>query len=281
MGPLFGALVAEALDREWERCGRPEPFAMIDAGAGRGTLARSVAAAAPRCADSLVYVAVERSATQRALHPEGVSSVGEMPAGPIAGLVLANELLDNLAFQPMLRVDGRWFEAVVEMSDDGLVAVPGPPTTDGPDHHVGDRFVAQPAAADWLAEARALLERGSVVVIDYARPSSDEVEVRTYRGHERGGDPLFALGTQDITVDVDLEQLAERQGRPDSVTTQAEWLSELGVDALVADGRDRWEAGAGRGGLDALVGRSRIREAEALGDPTGLGGFTVARWIVE
>nr|MBA3303774.1 SAM-dependent methyltransferase [Acidimicrobiia bacterium] len=39
MGPLFGAVVAQALDAEWARLGRPDPFAVVEAGAGRGTLA--------------------------------------------------------------------------------------------------------------------------------------------------------------------------------------------------------------------------------------------------
>ncbi|MFT7474077.1 MAG: hypothetical protein ACI81L_000993, partial [Verrucomicrobiales bacterium] len=34
------------------------------------------------------------------------------------------------------------------------------------------------------------------------------------------------------------------------------------------------------GDLAALKARSRIREAEALVEMTGLGGFTVAEWVV-
>ncbi|NNF68271.1 MAG: hypothetical protein HKN01_00750 [Acidimicrobiia bacterium] len=279
VGPLFGGLVAEALDREWDRCGRPDEFVMVDAGAGPGTLARSIGAAEPRCREALVHVAVERSEAQRAQHPDGIRSVGAMPTGPVTGLVFANELLDNLTFQPVLRVDGEWVDAVVEVRDGRLVTGPGPAAADGPDDGT-DGFIAQRAAARWLDEALTVLERGRVIVVDYARTSGADVEVRTYRGHERGGDPLADLGSQDITVDVDLEQLARRIRRPDSVTTQAEWLQTLGVEALVDEGRDQWNAGAAGGGLDALLGRSRIREAEALCDPDGLGSFTVAQWVV-
>jgi len=34
VGPLFGACVARAIDREWERLGRPDPFVVVEAGAG-------------------------------------------------------------------------------------------------------------------------------------------------------------------------------------------------------------------------------------------------------
>ncbi|MCE2531866.1 MAG: hypothetical protein J4F44_05235, partial [Acidimicrobiia bacterium] len=53
VGPLFGRLVARLADRCWERLGRPDDFTLVDAGAGRGALARSVLAARPACADTL------------------------------------------------------------------------------------------------------------------------------------------------------------------------------------------------------------------------------------
>lgn len=202
-----------------------------------------------------------------------------MPDDPVTGVVFANELFDNLGFQPLLRIDGDWFDAAVDRADDRLDVVPGRPATDGPDD--GDRlgYIAQRAVADWLAHAQSVLERGRIVMIDYARTSSRAVEVRTYRGHEPGGDPLTALGGQDITVDVDLEQLARRGLGPDELSTQREWLHELGLGDLVEQGRELWQRGASDGGLEALAGRSRIREAEALCDPSGLGAFTVAQWV--
>jgi SAM-dependent MidA family methyltransferase len=58
VGPLFGALVARALDGWWRDAGAPDPFLVIEAGAGRGRLARDVLAAAPQCANALRYVLV-------------------------------------------------------------------------------------------------------------------------------------------------------------------------------------------------------------------------------
>ena len=71
VGPLFGHVVARALDAEWDRLGHPDPFTVVDAGAGPGTLARAVLAARPRCAEAMEYVAVESSAAQRESHPDG------------------------------------------------------------------------------------------------------------------------------------------------------------------------------------------------------------------
>ncbi len=126
VGPLFGAVIARYLDAEWERIGRPDPFTVVDAGAGPGTLARAVLAAAPACRDALRYVAVEISPAQRARHPDGIESVPALPEPPVEGdvdglidgVVLANELLDNLPFR-LAVFDNGWREAFVTMGSDG------------------------------------------------------------------------------------------------------------------------------------------------------------------
>jgi len=119
-----------------------------------------------------------------------------------------------------------------------------------------------------------------VIVIDYARTESALVEIRTYADHGNAGDPLCELGEKDITVDVDLAQL-ERAVRPaTSIVSQASWLEDLGVEALVEEGRQLWTEGAAAGSLVALRARSRIREAEALVADDGLGGFLVAEWEI-
>jgi len=73
VGSLFGALIARAVDGWWDQLGRPDPFLVVDAGAGRGQLARDVLRAEPRCAAALRYVLVERSAGLRAAQAEGLS----------------------------------------------------------------------------------------------------------------------------------------------------------------------------------------------------------------
>src|SRR5215211_1772974 len=66
VGVLFGALVARFLDRAWTELARPDPFVVVDAGAGRGRLAADVLRAEPECSSALRYVLVERSAALRA-----------------------------------------------------------------------------------------------------------------------------------------------------------------------------------------------------------------------
>jgi len=287
VGPLFGRVVANALDAEWGRLDRPETFTVIEYGAGPGTLARTILAANPDCGGALRYVAVERSANQRAKHPAGIETVETLPpdlaTGRVVGVVVANEFLDNVAFTPFTLIDGEAHELVVTAdSDDALTITPGPQIAQDVAQRLGDAAhgVIQSWAADWLNSMLGLLAKGRVIVIDYAREATTEVEIRTYADHERGGDPLTALGTKDITVDVDLAQLQAAAGAATELTSQAGWLRRHGIDELVEEGRQIWEVGAASGSLVALRGRSRIREAESLTESGGLGGFTVAEWHI-
>ena len=103
--------------------------------------------------------------------------------------------------------------------------------------------------------------------------------LRTYRAQDRGGSPLEAPGCQDITADVPVEGLRRAAAAAGlavlTETTQADWLRSLGVDELVETARAAWH-GRSASDLAALGARSRVHEADALLDPTGLGGHRVA-----
>ena len=122
-----------------------------------------------------------------------------------------------------------------------------------------------------------------MVAIDYttstaemaARPQWDWL--RTYRAHERGQGPLVAPGEQDITVEVAVDQLAAVRP-PSRRSRQQEWLLRHGLAEAVEEGRRTWNEQAARPGLAAIRARSRVVEAQALIDPSGLGGFEVLEW---
>lgn len=286
VGPLFGAVIANYLDAEWERIGRPDPFTVVDAGAGPGTLARAVLAAAPACSAALDYVAVEVSAPQRERHPVEVRSQAAMPTEPFDGVIVANELLDNIPFR-LVVFDNGWREAFVAPDRDGnhseLLSAPFDPRPaqlleNAP---FGARVPLIEEAARFVDSARTLLRSGSLLVIDYGVRLTAELAqrpwrdwLRTYRGNERGDHYLSAPGSQDITTDVPFDQLPEA----DAMRSQAQFLQRWGIDELVEEGKRVWAAEAARPGLAAMKMRSRVSEAEALLDPSGLGSFLVAEW---
>jgi SAM-dependent MidA family methyltransferase len=325
VGRLFGAVLARALDAWWAGLGEPDPFVVVEAGAGRGTLAASVRAAAPACGPALRYVLVERSGSLRRdqgarlpLEPaafvlgpspgadpdEGArtspgsgplfTSLAELPVGPFVGVVVANELLDNLPFRLLARSgDGgtrKWDEVRVGA---GLEEVLVPAAPDlaadagrlAPDAPEGGRIPVQRAAAAWLRAAAGCLRRGRVVVFDYgdataamaARPWTEWV--RTYRAHGRGSHPLADLGDQDVTCVVATDQLAAARA-PVAERSQAEFLGACGLEGLVEEARRTWRERAAIGDLAALTARSRVSEAEALTDGAGLGSFRVTEWVI-
>lgn len=327
VGRLYGLVMARHLDEVWDRLGRPDPFLVVEAGAGPGTLARNILGATPACAGALRYLLVERSAGMRALHDEHLSLVGpdqvmgatgergpdddeddgpthvpgqgplvasmaHLPAEPFVGVVLANELLDNLAFDLLERTSDGWCEVRVGVDDRGRPAellVPAEPhvaTWAGslvPDAVVGGRIPRQSAAAAWVADARSLITRGSLIVVDYGVSTTAELAriapgewLRTYREHGRGAEPFIDPGTQDITADVALDQLpAATRHR-----SQADALTAWGLPEIVADARRTWAERAAIGDLQALMARSLVHEADALTDPDGLGAFRILEWDV-
>jgi SAM-dependent MidA family methyltransferase len=222
-----------------------------------------------------------------------VTALDDLPAVAVDGVVIANELLDNLPFRVAERRDGAWWEvrvgvdgeelieqlviASTELAAEADLVVADPPT--------GTRIPVPIALVEWLRRCAAVLRTGRLVVVDYTATAAELVErgetgwLRTYRGHDRGAPPLVDPGEQDITIDVPTEFLVHAAGRVglrlERELTQAEWLRELGIDALVADARAEWDARAHIGDLEAVRHRSRVTEGAALVDPTGLGAHHV------
>lgn len=331
VGTLFGALVARALDAEWRALGHPDPFVVIEAGAGRGRLASDVLRAEPACAPALRYVLVERSEPLRRAQrdlvvleapdevfgpfapgagaddgPDPVrgtgpiaTSLAELPGLHVDGVVLANELLDNLPVDLVERDDAGWREVRVGLGRDASFVEVLVPAADeltaeadvvaaGTVAPAGSRLPVPAATRAWLVTAAGRLRRGRVLVVDYVDsiagllergPSGARGWLRTYRAHERGGEPLEAPGTQDITCDVPLEHLTHAATGAGlevvAEVSQADWLRGLGLEDLVAEGGAIWRERAHRGDLAAIAGRSRATEAAALTDPSGLGGHRV------
>ena len=308
VGPLFGAVLAGSLDAWWTELGEPDPFMIVDWGAGPGTLARSVLAAQPRCmtAGALRLVLVELSPVQRALHPDhpvvaSAAHVGDaLPEGAPASVVVANELLDNLPFDVVRRTAAGWEELRVTVDDAAsgrfsLVAMPASLELVAglPDVATGARVPVQRVARRWVAEAHRLVRAGRIVAFDYGAETpvlagraslSDDPEaglgwLRTHRDHDGGSWWLADPGSCDITTDVALDQVqADHRAH---VCAQADFLQAHGIDELVAEGRASWRERASVSDLAALRARSRTSEAEALLDPAGMGAFNVLVWPVD
>lgn len=286
VGPLFGTVFARAIDHVWNTLGQPDDFKIVEVGAGPGTLARSILAAHPKCLAQGEYIAVEISAAQRENHPEGVQSVATMPDVIEYGVVIANELLDNMIFDLWVFDDG-WRQSHIIEQGDGfaeiLKSVSVPTCLPARAPH-GARAPVHKEAVAWLEKSLSTLRNGTLFVVDYCTPLTAEVAampwrewLRTYVGQNRGSHYLRDVGNQDITTQVCIDQLTAVR-EPDAVRSQSHFLQRWGIDDLVDEGKRIWSENAARPTLEAMKMRSRISESEALLDESGLGNFTVLEW---
>jgi SAM-dependent MidA family methyltransferase len=211
----------------------------------------------------------------------------------LRGVVIANELLDNLPAAVAVRRQGRWMERAVIIGDEGFAYAEveaRPEVTAWADAYAGsvpdDAVVeVQLAAAAWLREVLSRLTSGAVVVIDYGDITDGlatrraKGTVRTYRGHHLGPDPLLEPGATDITMDVDfsaLMRVAIDAGAAVGLHRQVEFLSEWGIRGALADLRVAELDAARRGEvMRRAVLRSQVVDAETLLHPRGLGDFRV------
>jgi SAM-dependent MidA family methyltransferase len=295
VSPLFGETIARFVEVERERIG--EPFIVVEVGAGSGSLLRPLLNAGtgemPFEAWAVDVSPAAGTALARVLQPDRVvRDLSEIP-GPIRGVVIANELIDNLPMAVAQLTDGGWRERWVGTDGDGLAFVDAPPRSDVKEWL--DRFAGpvesggwvevQLQAQVWLQGALARIAAGSLLVIDYGDTAEDlaprrrDGSLRTYRSHHLGPHPLDEPGATDITADVNFTALlavAEAAGVDVTLSRQDEFLARYGLRRVLSDLRAR-ELELARGGadLERLAVRSRRSEAETLMHPRGLGDFRV------
>ena len=270
VGPLFGAVLARAIDGWWDAAGQPDRFPVVDLGTGPGGLMRALELAAPACAAAWSLTGIDRT-------PETAALDASLDLS--GAVIIANELLDNVPFDIGMRHGG---------VDHHLMVTGVPPT-----HSTSWQPLPTPLAVEVpedtafpvLGQASDLIDQllslapSRIVAFDYGVATTATLAeragwMRTYRQHQRGEDPFVEPGEWDITTDIAVDQLPT----PDHVGTQAAFLQAHGIDELVEEGRAYWEAHAAAPDVAAMRMRSRIREAEALTDPAGLGGFLCLEW---
>lgn len=288
---LFGETLAVFVTEERERVGAP--FRLVEVGGGSGSLLRPLL----EVVDLDVW-AVEVSGAARTALAEVVgrqrvtSSLSEVP-GPFNGVILANELVDNLPMAVAQLTDGRWRERWVGHDDDRLVLVdaePRPEVVAWLDSYAGDVedggwVEVQIAAGNWIETALAAITAGSVVIIDYGDTAENLVPrrrdgtLRTYRSHHLGPHPLAEPGATDITADVNFTAMmatAEQTGAEVRLWRQDDFLGAYGLRERLSDLRHR-ELELARGGdeMQRLRVRTERTEVETLLHPRGLGDFRV------
>ena len=308
--PLFGTLLAAQLFQMWDAMGRPDPFTVLEPGAGSGVLARDIVEAAredfPEFFDSLRYVALDYapllSGLPRHQQPPGMHWLASdgLPVRDFAGCILANELLDAMPVHRFAIERGVAREVYVTLDGEDFVEALGDPSPSArnvleflaPLLPEGYRGEVCTRADDWMMEAVRRLGRGYVLVIDYGStarrlyaPKRNGGTLRCHYRHTVTGNPYVRVGEQDITAHVDFTSVA---GSGESAynlpvvltlgyTSQRRFLRNLGADIyLEALARQSRPQPSFRSGAlprqEYLANRMAMQSLVA---PEGLGGFRV------
>ncbi len=250
----FAEGVRELARRVDDALGRPDPFDVVDVGAGRGELLHALPDVPARW---------RLTAVERAPDPgSGLRWCADVP--PVHGLLFANEWLDAV---PLDVVDGG---RLVLVDREGRER-PGPPApaelTDWCARWwpSGRAEVGGSRDRAWAA-AVAQVRRGVAVAVDYGHTAGGRRPTLT--GYRAGRQVVpVPDGTCDLTAHVALDSCAAATGA--RLLPQRAALRELGVDAALP----RWTGDA----PSYATGLQRTAEVAALLDPSGLGGFG---WLV-
>jgi SAM-dependent MidA family methyltransferase len=290
VSPVFGILLARQVEEFWELLERPDPFIVIEVGAGDGTLASQILESVSAPSRSATrYLAVERAEAARGVLDtagiDSLSGLSQVASGQV-GCVLANELIDNLPFHRIRRATDGLVELYVATQDRAFVLVEGPLSSPDlaqltPDIPPGTEWVIRPGAAAFVDEASRVLDRGYIWTADYALGDpSQAISVHGYRDHSLDPDVLADPGSKDITTGVDFEEL-RRHALASGLAvwgpvSQREALLALGFRDLDRRAQARQqEAIAARNGIDAMRIYSNRTRANLLVARGGLGDFKV------
>jgi SAM-dependent MidA family methyltransferase len=278
---LFGETLARYVKQVRGRIG--EPFQLVEAAAGSGSLLRPLLSRF-----AVDAIGVEASPAARMMLSDLVPVSDVMPES-VRGVIIANELLDNLPMALAQRDGGAWRERWVGAEGDDLVFVDAQPRAEvlewldayaGPVPD-GGWVEVQLAAREWVSTAMDRLEAGALLLIDYGdtvenlMPRRQDGTLRTYRAHHLGPHPLDEPGETDITADVNFTAFLDIHPTA-TLHRQDDFLTDLGLRDRLSELR-REELDAARSGdeKERLRLRTLKTEAETLLHPRGLGDFRV------
>jgi SAM-dependent MidA family methyltransferase len=244
-------MLAQALFRQVQQVDalleRPDPFAVVEMGAGKGLLARDFLR---ECAikdrpllDRLRYHLIERSPAMRAAqrsnldhlltvspcaldHVCWLDALEEMASNSITGAFLSNELVDAFPVHRVRIEQGVPREVRVGFKDGRFVehlSEPSPAVREYLEdlNHLGIRLregqIAEINlhALEWMKHVARILARGIALTIDYGHTAQDLYGPERSRGsllcyHEQrlSDDPYTRVGLQDLTAHVNFTALA-------------------------------------------------------------------------
>jgi len=253
--PFFGRCIAAQLAELL--ADRPD-MRVLEYGAGTGQLAAIVLAELARlgCLPA-GYDIVERSGQLRkrqrqllaAQLPGFIERVTWLESSPTGycGVIIANELLDALPVQRLIKSSSGYQEMVVELDGDSLVLATRPLIDARANNRLAPLDLTEGylteinfAAETWVKSLAEVLEEGLVLLVDYGYCRSEYYHPQRHQGtflcyfrHTAADNPVQFPGLQDMTAHIDFTAMAEAAARGGlqvaGFTTQANFLINCGI----------------------------------------------------
>lgn len=214
---VFGETIAQDLIAKWRQLGEPNPFLIVEFGAGQGFLARDILNGLDKLAPSvnISYHIIEISPNLRQLQLSAltgrpvvwISNLEEL--GQFSGVVLSNELLDAFPVHVITAgkhgvqecfvaiQDNQFVEEFKNVTDRELLeyieqylpgVLTGQDTSDNLERQnaadepaFAQKFEINRDAQDWLQDVSAYLTDGFVITIDYGEETGT-----LYQGRPHG-----------------------------------------------------------------------------------------------
>ena len=294
VGPLFGALLARRMLREWQESSTPARWRIIECGAHDGTLALDILSTLqqldPPAFSAVEYVIPEPLPSLQDVQRQTlarfsekmhlISHASELASDPLPGVAFGNELLDALPFHLVEWKTGRWHECRVALAPDGafiwqtdaettdplLQAALTPLGNNFPENY---RTEVRTNFQEFLAPLTRSLTSGLLLWPDYGfacpeyyLPERTTGTLRTFSKHRAAEDPLTTPGELDITAHVDFTAVAEASialgCQPLSFKNQGTWLTEIAREWLLS--------------LEQNPDPQALRQFQTLTHPAHLGG---------
>ncbi len=290
VSPLFSHVLAGQIAETLAACNGDT---VLELGAGSGRLALGLLRRLEQLGQLperylILEVSGELAARQRELlaqEPEltaRVEWIAELPAEPINGIILGNEVADALAVECFAYTGSGAVRRGVEVRDDGFAwcDLPAPKALNSFVTTLAERYGWRapylseycPTLEGWIEALASSLGRGIVLLFDYGLPEREYYHPDRTMGtllchyrHRAHDDPFLWPGLTDITAWVDFTALANA-GRAAGLqvagyTTQAHFLLGGGIGDVLENARDEHERLRLAGEIKRLTLPSEMGEA--------------------
>lgn len=306
----FGELLAEQLVEMWQVLDQPNPFTVVEMGAGQGLLAIDILRYLERrysdCFAALSYLIIEKAPAhiieqrqrlgrwiEKGVRVEW-TTIEQIPENSIVGCIFSNELVDAFPVHLVTVQEHQLQEVYVRLKEDQLDESLGDLSSDRlakyfefvgvniSSYSNGYRTEVNLAALDWMDTIAKRLQRGFVLTIDYGYPATRYYNpmrsggtLQCYYQHSHHNDPYIYVGEQDITAHVDFTAL-QLQGELSGLQTIGFTQQGLFLMGLGLGDRLTQLVQTEPTNREDLQNRLQRRDAlHQLMNPMGLGGFQV------